>query len=157
MVEGDRKNKEVRPRRGLKPVSSTSIPWWVSVIVLLGAVLMTAGGLMALLHPAHLVSAHDALDRAGRGYAGYLASRNLALALLLLVALVLRARGTLNSFMLLTAFIQLLDAGIDGVEGRWAIVPGVIFLGLLFSVASWRLSGHPFWKIEAWRQDRLGF
>jgi len=71
---------------------------------------------------------------------------------MLLAAMSLPARGTLNTLMLLTAFIQVLDAGIDCVEGRWVIVPGVVVFGLMFFVGSAGLSGHPFWRIEAWRQ-----
>lgn len=107
---------------------------------------------MALLHPALLVSPHDEINGAVHIYAGYLASRNLGLAIMLLAAMSLRARGTLNTLMLLGAFVQLLDAGIDCVEGRWVIVPGVVLIGLLFFVACARLSGYPFWRMEAWRQ-----
>jgi uncharacterized membrane protein len=63
-----------------------------------------------------------------------------------------RARGMLNSMLLLTACVQLLDAVIDGAEGRCAIVPGVVLFGILFLVAAARLSGYPFWRIEAWKQ-----
>jgi hypothetical protein len=113
---------------------------------------MITGALMALLHPALLVSPHDEINGAVHIYAGYFASRNLGLAIMLLAAMSLRARGTLNALMLLTAIIQFLDAGIDCVEGRWVIVPGVVLIGLLFFVGSARLSGHPFWRMEAWRQ-----
>lgn len=121
-------------------------------MVFLGALLMITGALLALLHPALLVSPHDEINEAVHIYAGYLASRNLGLAIMLLAAMSLRAKGTLNTLMLLSAFIQLLDAGIDCVEGRWVIVPGVVLIGLLFFVGSARLSGYPFWRMEAWRQ-----
>jgi len=121
-------------------------------MVFLGALLMITGALIALLHPALLVSPHDEINAAVHTYAGYLASRNLGLAIMLLAAMSLRAKGTLNTLMLLSAFIQLLDAGIDCVEGRWVIVPGVVLIGLLFFVGSARLSGYPIWRIEAWRQ-----
>jgi hypothetical protein len=110
---------------------------------------MITGALIALLHPALLVSPHDEINAAVHTYAGYLASRNLGLAIMLLAAMSLRAKGTLNTLMLLSAFIQLLDAGIDCVEGRWVIVPGVVLIGLLLFVGSARLSGYPIWRIEA--------
>jgi hypothetical protein len=50
---------------------------------------------------------------------------------------------------LLTAFVQLLDAAVDCMEGRWVIVPGVLIFGLLCLVASARLAGHPFWRKQA--------
>jgi hypothetical protein len=33
-------------------------------------------------------------------------------------------------------------------------VPGVLIFGLLFFFASARLSGHPFWRKEAWSQTQ---
>ena len=137
-----------RPSLGGNP----ALPWWLRTIVVLGALLMATGAFIALLHPVLLVSPHDEINGAVNIYAGYLASRNLALAILLLAAMSLRARGTLNTLMLLTALIQVLDAGIDCVERRWAVVPGVVVLGLLFSAGSAWLSGYPFWRIEAWKQ-----
>jgi hypothetical protein len=37
-----------------------------------------------------------------------------------------------------------MDAGIDGIERRWAIAPGVLVLGILFLLTARRLSGFPF-------------
>ena len=133
-------------------VTRAAIVWWVRTIVVMGAILMAAGAFIALAHPVMLVSPHAEINDAVRVYAGYLASRNLGLAILLIVAISLRARRTLNTLMLLTVLIQVLDAGIDCVEGRWAILPGVIVLGVLFVVGAAGLSGHPFWKKEAWME-----
>jgi hypothetical protein len=134
------------------PKSDSAIPWWLWTMVVLGAFLMGAGGIIALLRPAMLVSPHDEINGAVHIYAGYLASRNLGLAIMLLAALSLRARSALSTLMLLIAFIQFLDGIIDGQEGRWVIVPGVVVLGLLFLIGSARLSGYPFWRIGAWKQ-----
>ncbi len=134
--------------------ATNPFPWWLQMSVLLGALLMAAGAFIALLNPAMLVSPHDEINAAVHIYAGYLFSRNAALAILLVVSMIVRARGTLNTLILLTAFIQLLDATVDCVEGRWVIVPGVIVFGLLFLFASARLAGHPFWRKEAWSQAR---
>jgi hypothetical protein len=129
-----------------------AFPWWLQMIVLLGALLMAAGALIALLNPAMLVSPHDEISAAVHIYAGYLFSRNAALAILLVGSLIFRSKGTLNTLILLTAFIQLLDAAVDCMEGRWIIVPGVLIFGLLFLLVSARLSRHPFWRKEAWSQ-----
>src|SRR5580704_8431902 len=110
-------------RRAL--TETTAFPWWVQAIVLLGSALMAAGALIALLNPAMLVSPHDEINAAVHVYAGYLFSRNAALAILLVASMIFRAKGTLNTLILLTAFIQLLDAAVDCMEGRWVIVPGV--------------------------------
>jgi hypothetical protein len=133
---------------------TTAFPWWVQAIVLLGSFLMAAGALIALLNPAMLVSPHDEINAAVHVYAGYLFSRNAALAILLIGSLLLRSKGVLNTLILLTAFIQLLDAVVDCVEGRWLVAPGVAVFGLLFFLAAARLSGHPFWRKEAWSQVR---
>jgi hypothetical protein len=121
-------------------------------IAILGALLLVAGAIIALFRPGILVSPHDEINEAVRIYAGYLASRNLSLAIMLLAALGLGAKRMLNSLLLLIALIQSLDAVIDAVEGRWPIVPGVAFLALLFFTAAAFLSGHPFWQTQAWKQ-----
>jgi hypothetical protein len=133
-------------------LATNPLPWWLQTIVLAGSFLMAAGALISLLNPAMLVSPHDEINAAVHIYAGYLFSRNAALAILLVASMLFRARGTLNTLILLTAFIQLLDAAVDCMEGRWVVVPGVLVFGLLFLLASVRLSGHPFWRREAWSQ-----
>ena len=106
---------------------NAALPWWLRTIVVVGALLMVTGAFIALLHPVLLVSPHDEINGAVHIYAGYLASRNFGLAIMLLVAMSLRGRGMLNTLILLTAFIQVLDAGIDCVEGRWASYPELLF------------------------------
>ena len=103
---------------------------------------MAAGALIALLHPAMLVSPRDQINEAVRVYAGYLVSRNLALAVMLLVALTRSARESLRILIILTAFIQLLDAGLDAFEGRWALVPGVLIFAMAFFIAAAWLSRY---------------
>lgn len=127
------------------------LPWRLSLIVVLEAILLAMGAAVALAHPALLVSPTDKINGAVRIYAGYFASRNLALAMMLLAAMLLRARATLNVLTSLTAVIQVLDSVIDGAEGRWAVIPGVVALGVLFFVASVALSGYPLWRKDAWR------
>ena len=131
--------------------NTPSTPLWVRAVVVLGAVLMATGAVLALVRPQMLVSPHDEINGAVRIYAGYLTSRNLTIALMLLAALALRTRNMLNSLILLTGFVQALDAVVDIAEGRWVIVPGVAVLAVLFFLAAARLSGYPFWRVEAWR------
>jgi hypothetical protein len=116
------------------------LPWWVPAIVIVGAILMAAGGTIALVHPAMLAPAGEEINSAVRVYAGYLISRNLAIAAMLLGTLAMRARGALSSLMLLVAVIQILDAVIDCIEGRWMLVPGILLLGIGFSICAARLS-----------------
>jgi hypothetical protein len=131
--------------------ANLSLRWWLSTSVILGALLMAAGGMIALIRPAMMVSPDAEINAAARVYAGYLVSRNLALAAMLLAMLGMRARRTLSSLMVLVAFVQLLDAGMDCMEGRWALIPGVLVFAIVFFLGAARLSGQPFWKVAAWR------
>ena len=126
------------------------IAWWIRVAVILGAALTAMGAVIALLQPAMLVSPHDEINGAVHIYAGYLVSRNLAIAILLVALLVLGARRALGNLMVLVGMIQLLDVCMDVAEGRWAIVPGILVFGIVFLVGAARLSGFPFWRVEAW-------
>ena len=131
---------------------SEQFPLLVRIVVGIGAVLLIAGALISLLHPILLVSPHDEINPAVRVFAAYTFSRDLGLAIVLVTALLLRARATLNGMLLLTGFIQVLDALTDCLDHRWAIVPAAVVIGALFFWAAASLSGAPFWKIQAWKQ-----
>jgi hypothetical protein len=143
-------NENVQKNSALVTEKS-AIGWFARLIAALGALLLLSGALIALFHPAMLVSAHDEINGAVHIYAGYLASRNLALGVMLLAALALGAKRLLNYMLLLLSLIQFLDAVIDVVEGRWPVAVGVTILAVLFFVASGSLSGYPFWKTHAWK------
>ena len=112
--------------------AKATLPMGTVAIVIIGTLLMAAGGVIALFRPAMLASPGEEINGAVHIYAGYLVSRNLAIAGMLAWKLSVKARGPLTTLMVLTALIQLLDAGIDFVEGRWALVPGVLVLGIAF-------------------------
>jgi hypothetical protein len=135
-----------------EPQAIMPLSWWLVAIVTVGAILMVAGGLIALFRQQMLLTPHQEITQAVRVYAGYVVSRNLALGLLLLTALSLRARGPLSTLMVLYAGIQFLDAILDCVEGRWAIAPGIVVLGLLFLMGAARVSGHALWSAKGWQQ-----
>jgi hypothetical protein len=123
---------------------------WPAMVVVLGAVLLAAGAAIALLRPAILVSPYDAITPAVRTFADYFAVRNLAMALLLLALLFVGLRRALGNTLVLVAAVQLLDALMDCLEGRWMLVPGVTLLGILFLFAAARLCGSAFWRRSAW-------
>lgn len=131
--------------------SDESIPIWLTAMIALGALLLAAGAAIALLHPEMLTSPHDVMNGAVHIYASYLASRNIAIAIMLLALLLIRARRALSHLMVLVALIQGIDACMDCIDGRWAIVPGIIVFGLLFLVGAAKLSGYPFWQADAWK------
>jgi hypothetical protein len=145
-------NHRLQP--GTNAVASLDAPapiaWWLRAVVILGALLMATGAVLALIRPAMLVSSHDEINGAVHIYAGYLASRNMALAIMLITFISLSAKRALCNLMFLVALIQLLDACIDIAEHRWPIVPGVIVLGLIFLFGASRLSNYPVWKSEFW-------
>lgn len=126
---------------------------WLRLVVVAGALLTAMGAVIALAHPAMLVSPHNEINGAVHIFAGYMAARNLALALMLMALLILNARRALGNLMVLVGFIQLLDACMDVAEGRWTIVPGVLIFGLVFLAGAARLcDGHPFWRLDAWKR-----
>jgi len=150
MTERNDRNNSIEKRSAS---TDQPIAWWLRLVVVMGALLTAMGGIIALVHPAMLVSPHDEINGAVHIYAGYLAARNLALASMLVALLVLQAKRALGNLMVLVGFIQLLDACMDVVEGRWTIAPGVLVFGLVFLAAAVRLcDGYPFWRVEAWRR-----
>ena len=145
-------NKSVQANSPLAREKSANA-WLPKVIAALGTLLLIAGALIALFHPVMLVSPRDEINGAVQVYAGYLASRNLAVAFMLLAALGFGAKRLLSYLLLLLSVIQLLDAVIDVVEGRWPVAAGVMVLAVLFFIASGSLSGYPFWKIHTWKES----
>lgn len=129
--------------------SANGIPLWTRLVALLGALLSLAGGVISLANPAMLTGPHDAINNAVHIYAGYTAARDLAVALLLLLLVLLSARHALGQLMFMVGLIQLIDTAIDCVEARWSVAPGVLILGILFLAAATRLIG-PFWKPSTW-------
>jgi hypothetical protein len=130
--------------------SNTSIPVWLTVIISLGTLLIAAGGAIALLHPEMLTSPHEVMNDGVHIYARYLASRNISIAIMLIALLLIRARRALSQLMVLVALVQGIDACMDCLDGRVAIVPGILVFGVLFLFGAAKLCGYPFWKAYAW-------
>ena len=114
----------------------TRLPLWVKGTAALGATLLAAGAVIAWLKPGMLISPHEQVTEGVRVYAGYLTSRNAALALMLVAGLTLRARAILAYMLVLVGSIQIFDACIDAVEGRWQLIPGIGALGIIFLLAA---------------------
>jgi hypothetical protein len=127
------------------------IPLWVSIVVILGALLTLTGALVAKLDPALLTNGSPTTD-AVRVYADYMFARNLALALMLLVLLAVRARRMLAGFMVLIALIQFIDIGDDLARGAIVLVPGLLVFAILFLLGAWQLLGRSLWQLNAWRE-----
>jgi hypothetical protein len=145
----------------LKPVSQsgnrsaganvTRLPWWATAIVIVCATLMALGAAIALLSPAMLIGPHANISPANTVYADYLASRNLAIAIMLLCMLAISARRGLASVLLLAALVQIIDAGFDCFEGRWTIAPAVLLLSLMLSAAANTVSRRRLYNASFWQ------
>lgn len=92
------------------------------------------------------------MTEAARVYADYLFARNLALAVIVLLLLAIRARRMLSGFMVLVALIQLLDVGDDLARGEWLLIPGVLVFAIVFLLGARRLLGQALWHADAWRE-----
>jgi hypothetical protein len=132
------------------PPAGRRVPWWVSIVVLLGVVLLVTGAVISKVDPT-LLTSKSAVTDALRVYADYVFARNLAVALLLVVLLMVKAQRMLAGFMVLTALIQTLDSLNDLARGDWILVPGLVVFALVFLLGATRLFGKAIWRTETWR------
>lgn len=139
------------PLAGPTAPHAHAIPRWLTTIVGLGALLTTAGAVIAVADPTMLLGPGEHVTEAVRVYADYLFSRNLALAIMIIAMLLIRARRVLAGLMVLTATIQVLDAAMDAVTGRWTLVPGLLVFTAAFLLGAHRLVDQPLWRRAAWR------
>ncbi len=126
-----------------RPGPTTPWPRWVAPIVILGALLTATGAVTALL------ASGDHLNTAGQSYADYFVTRNLAMAAMLIVMLVLRDRRILAALMTLTALIQLLDAVTAAATARLGLIPIDLVFVAVFLLAAAQLSGKRPWHRTA--------
>src|SRR5258708_39978773 len=104
------------------PQSVVRFPLWVSIVVILGALLTATGAVISKVDPTLLTNGSPMTD-AARVYADYLFARNLSLAVMLLLLLALRAQRMLAGFMVLIALIQLVDVVDDLARRAFLLVP----------------------------------
>ena len=140
------------PASDLKtPQSVAHIPLWVSIVVILGALLTLISAVMSKVDPTLLTNGNPMTDSA-RIYAGYMFARDLALAVMLLLLLGVRARRILAGFMVLTALIQCIDIVNDLFRGTFLLFLPVVFVfAIVFLLAAGRLLGRAIWHVDAWR------
>jgi hypothetical protein len=125
-------------------------PWWVYVIVLLGAALLAGGAIISQADPKMLLSSGEQMTGAVKVYADYTFSRDVVLALGLLVLLALHARRMLAGLMLLTIGIQLVDAVEDIIHGRATLLaPLIVYAIAYYTCVRWLLGGEP-WNAAVW-------
>ena len=133
--------------------SFVHIPLWISIVVVLGALLTAAGAIISKVDPTLLTNGSPMTD-AARVYADYMFARNLPLAVMLLFLLLVKARHMLAGFMVLTAFIQIVDVINEVARGAFLLIPGLLIFAALFLIGAWQLFGQAIWHIDAWREWR---
>ena len=133
------------------PQSFVRIPLWVSIVVILGALLTATGAVISKVDPTLLTNGSP-MTEAARVYADYMFARNLPLAVMLLFLLLVKARHMLAGFMVLTAFIQIVDVINDVARGAFLLIPGLLIFAALFLIGAWQLFGQAIWHIDAWRE-----
>ena len=133
--------------------TDTRIPVWIAVIVIIGAVLLLVGALVSKVDPTLLTNNNPMTD-AARVYADYTFARDLAVAVMLLFLLFVRARRMLAGFMTLVAFIQVIDILDDLARGAFVLIPGLLIFAILFLIGAWQLFGRPLWQMTTWRYSR---
>lgn len=137
------------PTTGTRPPpAARPWPWWLTAIIILGAVLIATGAVMAIF------ATGEHLNTVGHNYADYFITRNLALAVMLLVMLTLRARHVLAALMTLTALIQVLDAITATATSRLGLVPIDLLFAAAFLLGAARLSGLQPWRRTTRREGQ---
>ena len=126
------------------------IPLWVSIVVILGALLTTTGAVISKVDPTLLTNG-STMTEAARVYADYMFARNLSLAVMLLFLLGVRARRMLAGFMVLIALIQIVDVINDLTRGDFLIVTGLLVFAIVFLVGAYALFGLAIWHVNVWR------
>ena len=91
-------NRSNQPNDFRLSQSFVHIPLWISIVVVLGALLTAAGAIISKVDPTLLTNGSPMTD-AARVYADYMFARNLSLAVMLLFLLSVRARQMLAGFM----------------------------------------------------------
>jgi hypothetical protein len=128
------------------------IPLWISIVVILGAILTATGAVISKLDPTLLTNGSP-MTEAAWVYADYMFARNLSLAVMLLLLLALRTRRMLAGFMVLMALIQLVDVINDLARGDFLLVPGLLVFAIVFLVGASKLFGQPVWRADTWREQ----
>lgn len=134
------------------PQSVVRFPRWVSIVVILGILLTITGAVIGKVDPTLLTNGSPMTDAAWV-YADYMFARNLALAVLLLLLLAVKARRMLAGFMVLIALIQIVDGGDDLARGAFLLVPGLLVFAIVFLLGARRLFGQAIWRVNAWRES----
>jgi len=119
--------------------------WWTSAtIVVAGALVLGTAGLLSLFAPGAMLAlvghAGDQPSPGTRVFADYFGTRDVAIAVALLVLLAVRSSRALPAVLLLAALANGLDAVVALTAQRWPQLPGALGFAIAFLVAAVLLS-----------------
>ena len=119
--------------------------WWTSAtIVVAGALVLGTVGLLSLFAPGAMLAlvgyAGEQPSPGTRVFADYTGTRDVAIAVVLLVLLATRSSRALPAVLLLTALANGLDAAAALASQRWPQLPGALGFAIAFLVAAVLLS-----------------
>lgn len=130
---------------GSRPKTGSGALWWTSAtIVVAGALVLGTVGLLSLLAPGAMLAlvghSGEQPSQGTRVFADYTGTRDLAIAIVLLVLLAMRSSRALPAVLLLAALANGLDAVTAVASQRWPQLPGAVVFAIAFLVAAVLLS-----------------
>jgi hypothetical protein len=134
---------------------STTLPRWMSVIVILGALGVLSLAYGAIFAPANLLESGQHMNDAAHVWARYAAAYSVALGLTLLALTAVRAGRTLAGVLVQAALAEVLLGVVGIVDKRWEQVGADVVLVAVFLLGASRLLRGSPWRPSAWRDDRV--
>ena len=121
---------------------TVSVARLVDIVVVLGAALMAAAGLTGIFAPQVFLTAVGvsgvSVNAGTEVFARYTGTRDVALAVTLLILVAVRSRRVLAGLVVATALANALDCALDLVAQRWPAAPGPFLVAVLYlASAAW--------------------
>jgi len=121
---------------------SVSVARLVDIVVVLGALLMGAAGLASIFAPQAFLTAVGVsgvpVNAGTEIFARYTGTRDVALAVMLLILVAVRSRRVLAGLVVATALAKALDCALELVAQRWPAAPGPFVVAVLYlAAAAW--------------------
>ena len=132
---------------------SRTLPWWMTTILILGALGVLSLAYGALVSPQTLLGAGQQMNAAAHVWARYAAAYALALGLTLLALIAARAGRVLAGILVQAALAEVLLGVVGIVDRRWEQVAADVILVAVFLLGASRLIGQPLWRAAAWQDQ----
>ena len=128
---------------------------WIAPLVILGALGVGSLAVGALFAPKTLLATGEHMNSAARVWARYAAAYSVALAIMLLGLLAVRARRILAGTLVQAAMSEVFLAVVAIVGKRWEQLPANAVLIAIFLMCATRLFGEKPWRAAVWRDVAL--